>query len=67
MPTGYARDGGLFVPHSIPVVSRDVAAAWKGLGYSKIVGKILRLFTAADEITDAEIAGLINYINSYKA
>jgi len=45
--TGLARDGGLFVPETIPVVSSKLAA-WRNLAYPDLAYEIMSLF--ADDI-----------------
>ncbi|MDP2989764.1 MAG: threonine synthase, partial [Kiritimatiellota bacterium] len=42
--TGLARDGGLFLPASIPDVRADLSA-WAGLDYGALALEIIRRFT----------------------
>jgi len=53
--TGLARDGGLFLPESIPDV-RGRLAAWRGLSYADLAFEIMRLY--ADDIPEAALRGL---------
>jgi threonine synthase len=41
---GYAKDGGLFVPESIPVVSKEQMELWADLGYIDLAFELLRLY-----------------------
>ena len=54
--TGLARDGGLFLPESIPDVSACLAA-WRKLAYRDLAFEILRLF--ADDIPEAALRDIV--------
>ncbi|HQL49703.1 MAG TPA: threonine synthase [Kiritimatiellia bacterium] len=54
--TGLARDGGLYLPASIPDV-RDRLPAWRALSYQDLAFEIIRLF--ADDIPDAALRGIV--------
>ncbi len=56
---GYAKDGGLFVCDHIPTVGKNELYSWKDLKYPAVVGKLLRLYTTHDELTDTEIEGVL--------
>ena len=58
MMTGLARDGGLYVPQSVPQMSRDQIAALAGKSYEEIAFAVMRPFLG-DTFTDAEFQGLI--------
>ncbi|MEI7899881.1 MAG: threonine synthase [bacterium] len=60
--TGLARDGGLFLPESIPDV-RGRLAAWGALSYPELAFEIIRLF--ADDIPEAALRAIVN--RSYAA
>jgi len=60
--TGLARDGGLFLPESIPDV-RPRLAAWSTLGYCDLAFEIMRLF--ADDIPESALRALV--AKSYSA
>ncbi|MCX7646144.1 MAG: threonine synthase [Rhodobacteraceae bacterium] len=45
MMTGLARDGGLYVPESVPALSPDEIAALAGLPYEDVAFRIMRPFT----------------------
>lgn len=58
MLSGLARDGGLYLPQTIPVLTADEIAALAGLGYEEAAFRIMRPFTG-DTFTDAEFRDLI--------
>ncbi len=60
--TGLARDGGLFLPESVPDV-RGQLAAWHSLSYPALAFEIIRLF--ADDIPEAALRDIVH--RSYSA
>jgi threonine synthase len=58
MLTGLARDGGLYVPADVPVMSQGDIAAMAGLSYEEIAFRVMRPFIG-DTFTDAEFGDLI--------
>eukprot|EP00635_Sarcinochrysidales_sp_CCMP3193_P002812 CAMPEP_0118912810 /NCGR_PEP_ID=MMETSP1166-20130328/13889_1 /TAXON_ID=1104430 /ORGANISM="Chrysoreinhardia sp, Strain CCMP3193" /LENGTH=485 /DNA_ID=CAMNT_0006852333 /DNA_START=30 /DNA_END=1487 /DNA_ORIENTATION=- len=46
--TGYAPDGGLFVPESLPPISEDDLARWKGLDYASLAYEVLKPFCGGE-------------------
>lgn len=58
MMTGLARDGGLYVPESIPQLSASEIAALAGLPYEEVVYRVMSPFMG-DTFTEAEFKGLI--------
>ncbi|MCX7567616.1 threonine synthase [Sulfitobacter sp. F26169L] len=58
MLTGLARDGGLYVPETIPQLSRDEIAAMTGQSYEDVAFTVMRPFIG-DTFTDAEFRDLI--------
>ena len=58
MMTGLARDGGLYLPASIPVLSADEIAAMAGQDYEEVAFRVMRPFIG-DTFTDDEFQGLI--------
>ena len=58
MLTGLARDGGLYLPQSIPQLSHDDIAALEGVSYEEAAFRIMRPFTG-DAFTDEEFRGII--------
>ena len=46
--SGYANDGGLFVPQSIPIISRNLLKEWTQLSFNALSAKILSYFVSKD-------------------
>lgn len=57
MLTGLARDGGLYVPEDLPVMSRGDIAALAGLPYEEVAVRVMAPFVADafDETTFADL------------
>jgi len=58
MMTGLARDGGLYVPESVPQLDHAAIASLAGLSYEDIAFRVMRPFIG-DTFTDAEFRALI--------
>ena len=58
MLSGLARDGGLYVPETIPQMTRTEIAALEGLPYEAIAYKVMRPFVG-DVFTDDEFEDII--------
>ena len=58
MLTGLARDGGLYVPETVPTMSKDEIAALAGLSYEEVAFRVMRPFVD-DAFTDEEFQGII--------
>ena len=58
MLSGLARDGGLYVPETIPTLSSDDIRAMHGLPYEEIAFRVMRPFVG-DAFTDEVFADLI--------
>lgn len=58
MLTGLARDGGLYVPQTVPVLAQDEIAALSGLSYEEAAFRVMRPFTG-DAFTEAELSRAI--------
>ncbi len=59
MLTGLARDGGLYVPETIPTLTQDQIAAFAGLSYEETAFRVMRPFVG-DTFTDAEFRSAID-------
>ncbi|MEX1058602.1 MAG: threonine synthase, partial [Natronospirillum sp.] len=57
--TGLAPDGGLYVPETLPQLSREQILAWKDLPYNELAFEIIRLFTG-DSLPDADLRQMID-------
>jgi threonine synthase len=58
MMTGLARDGGLYVPETVPVMPAADIAALAGLPYEEVAFRVMRPFIG-DTFTDDQFRGLI--------
>lgn len=58
MLTGLARDGGLYLPETIPEMSHAEIAALEGLPYEEVAFRVMRPYLG-DAFTDDEFRGII--------
>ena len=58
MMTGLARDGGLYVPETVPTLTTDEIAALAGLPYEEVAFRVMKPFLGGF-FTDDEFKGLI--------
>ncbi|NEY90597.1 threonine synthase [Tabrizicola oligotrophica] len=58
MMTGLARDGGLYVPETVPVMDKAEIAALAGLPYEEIAFRVMKPFIGGF-FADDEVKGLI--------
>lgn len=54
--SGYAPDGGMFLPESLPKFTRAEIQSWVALSYPQLIEKFLRLFVLPDELSSQEIS-----------
>ena len=59
MLTGLARDGGLYVPETVPEMSADEIAALSGLSYEETAFRVMRPFVG-DTFSDNEFRAIID-------
>ena len=57
--TGLAPDGGLYIPETIPQVTREQLQAWKNLSYAELAFEVIRLYVA-DAMPEEDLRGIIN-------
>ncbi|XP_037608336.1 threonine synthase-like 2 isoform X1 [Sebastes umbrosus] len=57
--SGYAPDGGMFMPESVPVLSPDTLRAWRGLTYTKLVVEVASLFIPTQLIPREDLEVLV--------
>jgi len=57
---GYAPDGGLYVPDSLPKINFSQLRQWKNLSYKKLAFNILSLFIDRSIISADELARLLD-------
>ena len=55
--SGFAPDGGLFLPESLPRFSRDEFKSWATFTYPQLIEKFMRYFLSNSEADDHEISG----------
>ncbi|HBZ42732.1 MAG TPA: threonine synthase [Maritimibacter sp.] len=60
MLTGLARDGGLYVPESVPTLTHDEIASFAALSYEEVAFKVMRPFIG-EEFTDRELEACIRH------
>lgn len=62
--TGYAPDGGLFVPEELPRISETTFASWASLDFPALALELLTLFVG-DELPPEELADVVHgsYVN----
>lgn len=59
MLTGLARDGGLYVPETVPTMSTEAIAALAGQSYEEVAYRVMAPFVA-DTFTEEELRGAIS-------
>lgn len=57
--TGLAPDGGLYIPQTLPQLSREQILAWKDLSYAELAFEIIRLFVG-DAMPETDLKAIIN-------
>lgn len=55
--SGYAPDGGLFMPQRIPSLDRDTLRRWSSLSYPELVKELCSLFVPAELIPRNVLSG----------
>ncbi|XP_063067387.1 threonine synthase-like 2 [Engraulis encrasicolus] len=58
--SGYAPDGGMFMPETVPSVSPETLKAWAPLSYPELVVEVCSLFIPEDLIPKKDLQGLIS-------
>ncbi|XP_077969239.1 threonine synthase-like 2 isoform X1 [Styela clava] len=58
--SGYANDGGLFVPENIPQIPVETLTSWKNLSYAEIVEKVVSIFVTEEEIPRKDLKNIIS-------
>jgi len=57
--SGYARDGGLYFPESIPTLSKEDLEEWSKLTYPQIVERVMGKFIGEEDIPQQDLSRLI--------
>lgn len=55
--SGYAPDGGLFMPRRIPSLDRDTLRRWSRLSYPELVKELCSLFVTAELVPRSTLSG----------
>lgn len=55
--TGYAADGGLILPETIPKIDAKELTSWAKLSYVEQAKKIIPLYVDEDEIPSSDLSG----------
>ncbi|KAI4794983.1 hypothetical protein KUCAC02_031714 [Chaenocephalus aceratus] len=58
--SGFAPDGGMFMPESVPVLSPETLRSWGGLSYTDLVVEVASLFIPPHLIPREDLEGLVN-------
>ncbi|XP_062602967.1 threonine synthase-like 2 [Saccostrea cucullata] len=58
--TGYAEDGGILLPETIPKIDSKVLKSWASLSYVQLAKKIIPLYVSEDEIPSSMLNDLID-------
>lgn len=56
---GFAVDGGLYVPETLPQISPSELASWKGLHYVDLAFEVLSLFIDRSIVSETELRKLL--------
>uniref|UniRef100_A0A672GJQ5 Threonine synthase-like 2 n=1 Tax=Salarias fasciatus TaxID=181472 RepID=A0A672GJQ5_SALFA len=58
--SGYAPDGGMFMPETLPPLSPDTLRGWKGLSFARLVVEVASLFIPAQLIPRQDLDALVS-------
>uniref|UniRef100_A0A8C6WND2 Threonine synthase-like 2 n=1 Tax=Neogobius melanostomus TaxID=47308 RepID=A0A8C6WND2_9GOBI len=58
--SGFAPDGGMFMPESLPVLSPETLRSWKILTYPKLVVEVASLFIPSELIPRHDLEALVH-------
>ncbi|XP_028829754.1 threonine synthase-like 2 [Denticeps clupeoides] len=58
--SGYAPDGGMFMPEVVPRLSHDTLRSWAGLSYPELVREVCSLFIPEHQIPRRDLEGLVS-------
>lgn len=61
--SGFAPDGGMFMPDVLPVLDRDTLKAWRRLSYTGLVVEVASLFIPKELIPRADLEGEITAVS----
>ena len=55
--SGRAPDDGLYVPESVPRLTRAQLKEWVDLSYVEVVARVLRYFVSEEELPSPDLPG----------
>ena len=55
--SGYASDGGIYLPEDIPKVPKETLKKWSTLSYPELVRQIMPMFISEEEIPHQDLGG----------
>lgn len=55
--SGYAPDGGMFMPETLPTLTPDTLRSWSSLSYPQLVTEVCSLFIPTELIPRADLEG----------
>ena len=55
--SGYAPDGGLYIPEQIPTITNAQLKIWANLTYPELAKEVVRLFVSEEEISMLDLTG----------
>ncbi|KAK3599421.1 hypothetical protein CHS0354_036440 [Potamilus streckersoni] len=58
--TGYAEDGGILLPETIPQITLDQLKAWSSLSYTELAKQIIPMFVTEEDIPRETLNGLLD-------
>lgn len=58
--SGYASDGGMFMPESYPNVSKETLQEWKGLTYESLAFQVASLYITEEDIPGDDLKGILH-------
>lgn len=58
--SGFAPDGGMFMPESIPVLSQETLRGWRRLNYTQLVVEVASLFIPSQLIPREDLQVLVS-------
>lgn len=58
--SGFAPDGGMFMPETLPVLGRDTLKAWRRLSYTQLVVEVASLFIPTQLIPRPDLEVLVS-------
>ena len=66
--SGYAKDGGLYFPETIPQIDLETLKSWKKLKYPEIVRNVMQMYIGEDEIPTEDLKRLLeNAFSKFKS